>query len=62
MSETQIYIATFLKHSRQYLQDGREVNVLIKDNNPHQGEKGDIDTILSWKQPDEEVELTPVEN
>lgn len=60
MSETQIYIATFLKHSKQYLVDGKEVDVLIKDNNPHQGEKGDLETILSWKMPDEEIELTPV--
>ena len=60
MIESQVYIGTFLKHSRQYLQDGREVDVLIKNNNPHQGEKGDINTIFSWKQHDEEVELTPV--
>lgn len=60
MPEAQKYIATFLKHSRQHLKDGAEVDVLLKDDNPHQGEVGDLDTILSWKQPDEEIELTPV--
>jgi hypothetical protein len=62
MPESKVYIATFLRHSKQYLEDGKEVDVLIKDNNPHQGEKGDLATILSWKEPDEEIELTPVEN
>lgn len=60
MPEAQKYIATFLRHSRQHLKDGAEVDVLLKDDNPHQGEVGDLDTILSWKQPDEEIELTPV--
>lgn len=57
----QYYIATFLRHSKQHLQSGIEVDVLLKDDNPHQGEIGDLDTILSWKATDEEIELTPVD-
>lgn len=56
----QQYIAHFLRHSKQFLEDGSEVNVLIPDNNPHQGEKGELREILSWKQEGEEIELIPL--
>lgn len=54
------YIATFLRHSKQYLENGTVVDVLVEDDNPHQGEKGDLETITSWRQPGEELKLTQV--